>query len=95
MTGVQTCALPILNVLDVIIKSFSVILFFLFILISLGNYQEMRGYIVKWKQLLFIIIISILQASTEIYVFLIAAIGITLIITYFYFIQGKINAEIE
>jgi hypothetical protein len=84
-----------LNVLDVGIKSFSVILFFLFMLISVGNYQELRGYIVKWKQLLFLIIISILQASTEIYVFLIAAIGITLIITYFYFIQGKLNAEIE
>ena len=84
-----------LNVLDVLIKSVSVILFFLFIMISVANYQELRGYIMKWKLLLFLIIISILQVSTEIYVFLVSAVGITLIITYFYFIQGKINTELE
>ncbi|MHA1856574.1 MAG: hypothetical protein ACTSYY_11055 [Promethearchaeota archaeon] len=78
-------------VMDIIIKSFSVILFFFFTFISIGNFQEYRGYIMTWKEMLILLIITLLQVSTNFTIFLITFVGIILCITYFYFIQGKIE----
>jgi hypothetical protein len=78
-------------IMDIIIKSFSVILFFFFNFISVGNIQEFRGYIMTWKEMLVLIIISLLQVSSNFTTFFIATIGITICIIYFYFLQGKIE----
>lgn len=78
-------------IIDIIIKSFSVILFFFFIFISMGNFQEYRGYIMTWKEMLGLLIISLLQVSTNFTIFFITIIGIIICITYFYFLQGKIE----
>ncbi len=78
-------------IIDIIIKSFSVILFFFFVFISIGNFQEYRGYIMTWKEMLSLLIISLLQVSTDFTLFFITAIGITICIIYFYFLQGKIE----
>ncbi len=78
-------------ILDIIFKSFSVILFFFFIFISIGNFQEFRGYIMTWKEMFVILIISLLQVSTNFTIFFITTIGITICIIYFYFLQGKIE----
>lgn len=82
-----------IRVVAVLLKSGSIILFFFFMMISIGNYRELRGYIMTWREMLVLLIVSILQSSTEIYVFFITALGITLVITYMYFIQGKVNVE--
>jgi hypothetical protein len=81
------------SIFDVLIKSFSIILFFFFTIVALGNWMELRGYILTWKEVLIVLIISILQSSTELYVFLIVAFGVVLILTYMYFIQGKIPSD--
>ena len=78
-------------IMDIIIKSFSVILFFFFIFVSIGNFQEYRGYIMTWKEILVLFIISLLQVSSNFTTFFITTIGITICITYFYFLQGKIE----
>jgi len=80
-------------IIDIIIKSFSVILFFFFIFISMGNFQEYRGYIMTWKEMLGLFIISLLQVSSNFTTFFITTIGITICITYFYFLQGKIEKK--
>jgi len=78
-------------IMDIIIKSFSVILFFFFNFISIGNIQEFRGYIMTWKEMVVLLIISLLQVSSNFTTFFIATIGITICIIYFYFLQGKIE----
>ncbi|QEE14886.1 hypothetical protein DSAG12_00707 [Promethearchaeum syntrophicum] len=80
-----------LYIMDIIIKSFSVILFFFFLFISIGNFQEYRGYIMTWKEMIVIFVISLLQVSSNFTTFFITTIGITICITYFYFLQGKIE----
>jgi len=75
-------------IIDIIIKSFSVILFFFFLFISIGNFQEYRGYIMTWKEMIGVFVISLLQVSSNFTTFFIATIGITICITYFYFLQG-------
>ena len=78
-------------IMDIIIKSFSVILFFFFVFISVGNFQEYRGYIMTWKEMLGLLIISLIQASSNFTIFFIATIGIIICMIYFYFLQGKIE----
>ena len=78
-------------IMDILIKSISVILFFFFLFISFGNFQEYRGYIMTWKEMIIIFVISILQVSSNFTTFFITTIGITICITYFYFLQGKIE----
>lgn len=78
-------------IMDIIIKSFSVILFFFFNFISIGNIQEFRGYIMTWKEIIFLLLISLLQVSSNFTIFFITTIGITICVIYFYFLQGKIE----
>ncbi|MHA1776222.1 MAG: hypothetical protein DRO88_11965 [Promethearchaeia archaeon] len=81
------------GVLDILIKSLSIILFFLFGFISLGNLQELRGYIVTWKEMVVLIVLSLFQATINGTVFLISTIGVIIILVYFYFMQAKISDE--
>jgi len=81
----------LIYIIDIIIKSFSVILFFFFNFISIGNIQEFRGYIMTWKEMVFLIIISLIQVSSNFTIFFITTIGIIICIIYFYFLQGKIE----
>lgn len=79
-----------IKVVDVALRGGIIIGFFFFMLISMGNMQELRGYIVTWKELVFLLIISLFQATTDGWVFLTASVGIIIIFIYMYFIQGKI-----
>ncbi len=74
---------------EIALKSVPVILFFFFMLVAVGNYQEMRGYIVTWKELVALLVLSFLLAGSSGWVFFISFLGISLIITYLYFLQGK------
>ena len=81
------------EVIDVLVKSFIILVFFFFALISVANFQEIRGYVFTWREMIVLLIVTLLQSSTELYVFLVAASGVVLIITYMYFIQGRIQKE--
>jgi uncharacterized membrane protein len=78
-----------LKVLDVLLKGGLVILFFFFMFVSVGNMQELRGYIMTWKEMVIIIALALFPATTDGWVFLTSAIGVILIIIYFYLIQIK------
>jgi hypothetical protein len=86
---------PTFVILDVAIRSISVILFFWYTLVSVGNWQELRGYILTWKEMTVILILSLFQTTINGTVFAISLIGISLILMYMYFIQGKIETELE
>lgn len=79
-----------LKVLDVAIKSILIILFFFFMLISIGNLRELRGYIMNLKELIFLLIITLIQGVTDGWVFFISAVGVIILIIYFYLIQIKV-----
>jgi len=80
--------------LDLLIKSFSIILFFFFSFVSIGNWRELSGYILTWKEMTILLVFSLIQATTDGSVFIVSSIGIVIILFYMYFIQGKIEKEI-
>ena len=77
----------ILDILDVSIKSISIILFFLFLCIAVGNIEEINGKVLGWKQLAVIAAISLLQSIRSGWVALISSIGVALVILYLWIIQ--------
>ena len=87
--------MPFIYIADIIIKTISIIAFFFFSLISVANYRELSGYMMSWKELLVVIIIALFQATTSGLIFVICACGVAVVLTYMYFIQGKVNNEIE
>lgn len=82
-----------ITIIDSVIKILSVVLFFFFGLISLGNFRELKGYIVTWKEMVILLVLALLQATIDVNVFFLSIVGILLILVYFYFLQGKITKE--
>ncbi|MHA2266628.1 MAG: hypothetical protein ACXAB8_02425 [Promethearchaeota archaeon] len=75
------------NILEHLIKTISILLFFLFIMISIGNYKEMTGKPLDWKELLLLFILSLGQTILNYFVFIFTFIGLLLILIYFYLVQ--------
>ena len=73
--------------LDVLIKVATILLFFLFMMISVGNYKELTGKPLGWKELLLLIILSLGQALIDLWVFGFSFFGLLVIIFYLYLIQ--------
>ena len=73
------------------VKAGSVILFFFFGMITIGNYQELKGYTMGWKGILLLFVLSILLASTEGDIFFVSLLGIVLVMGYLYMVQGKVQ----
>jgi len=92
--GADSGAISPIVLLDLLIKSFSIILFFFFSFVSIGNWRELSGYILTWKEMTILLVFSLIQATTDGSVFIISSIGIVIILFYMYFIQGKIEKEI-
>ena len=76
-----------LNILDVFIKSLSIILFFFFLIIAVSNIEEIKGKVLGWKQLTLIIIMSLIQSIRNGWVFLFSSLGIAIIILYLLVLQ--------
>ena len=93
--GDESGAISPIVLLDLVIKSFSIILFFFFSFVSMGNWRELSGYILTWKEMVILLVFSLVQATTDGSVFIISSIGIVIILFYMYFIQGKIEKEIN
>lgn len=77
----------ILNLIGIIIKTTTILLFFLFMVISVANYVELTGKRFDWKYLLLLFSLSLIQSFRDIWVFLFSLIGLSIIIAYLYIIQ--------
>ncbi|MFX1321204.1 MAG: hypothetical protein ACFFBZ_16080 [Promethearchaeota archaeon] len=76
-----------LDILDILIKTSVILLFFFFMMISIGNYKEIVGKPISWKEFLFLIVLSLGQSILNLWVFIFSVIGIIIILIYFYLIQ--------
>jgi hypothetical protein len=77
----------IFTVIDISIKVVSILLFFLFIITSYGNYKELIGKPLNWKDLLIIFLISIGQTILNIWVFALTLFGLVVIFVYLFLVQ--------
>ncbi|MHA2282332.1 MAG: hypothetical protein ACXAC5_15930 [Promethearchaeota archaeon] len=77
----------IFDILDILIKVIAILLFFLFMMISIGNYKEMTGKPLSWKEFLLLFILSIGQTLLNYLVFIFTLIGLLLILIYLYLVQ--------
>ncbi len=75
------------NMLDVLIKVGTILLLFLFMMISVGNYKELTGKPLNWKELLLLIVLSLGQTLLNLWVFAFTFIGLLVIIIYLYIVQ--------
>lgn len=75
------------EVIDVSIKVSSILLCFLFFLISIGNYKDLTGKPVDWKELLLLFSLSLVQTFRSLWVFLITLIGLLVLLFYLYLTQ--------
>ncbi|MBD3211092.1 MAG: hypothetical protein GF311_00665 [Candidatus Lokiarchaeota archaeon] len=77
----------IFELVEIVIRTILILLFFLFFTISYANYRDLVGKPIGWKELLFILVLSIIQSILNVYVFLLSLIGLILILLYLYLIQ--------
>jgi len=75
------------NIVDVSIKTVVILLFFLFMITSIGNYKELIGKPLNWKELLLLIFLSIGQTLLNPWVFISTFLGLILIIIYLFIVQ--------
>ena len=75
------------NILDILIKVGAILLFFIFMITSIGNYKELIGKPLGLKELLLLIIFSLGQALLNLWVFLFTFFGLILILVYLFLVQ--------
>ncbi|MFW9825332.1 MAG: hypothetical protein ACFFE4_20490, partial [Candidatus Thorarchaeota archaeon] len=75
------------DILDIFIRVLAILLFFLFMIISVGNYKEMTGKPSGWKEFILLIILSLGQTLLNYFVFIFTLIGLVLILLYLYLVQ--------
>ena len=75
------------DILDVSIKVSLILLSFLFMMISIGNYKELTGKPVGLKEILLLIGLSLVQTMKNLYVFIFSLIGLAILLIYLYLIQ--------
>jgi len=73
--------------IDIVIKVLVILLFFLFGIISIGNYKELSGKPIDYKLIFLLFILSLIQSYRNLWVFGFTFLGLLVIIAYFYFIQ--------
>ena len=77
----------IFDILNMVIRVITILLFFLFMMISIGNYKEMTGNPLNWKEFLLLSILSLGQALLNYMVFIFTFIGLLIILIYLYLVQ--------
>jgi hypothetical protein len=73
--------------IDISIKTIAVLLFFLFIITSYGNYKELIGKRLNWKELVLLILLSIGQTILNPLVFILTLLGLIVILIYLFLVQ--------
>ncbi|MGV9202855.1 MAG: hypothetical protein ACOC44_02415 [Promethearchaeia archaeon] len=75
------------DIVDVAIKTGIILLFFIFTLISIGNYKDITGKPITLKEVLLVFGLSLIQTINNLWVLLFTLLGIPLIMLYFYLVQ--------
>ncbi len=75
------------QLIEILIRVFSILFFFLFMIVIIGNYKELTGKPISWKTLTFVFILSIIQSFLDLKVFIITLIGLIFLTIYLYLIQ--------
>ena len=68
------------NLLNILIGTILILLFFFFMIVSLGNYKELVGNPISWKEILLIILFSLGQSILNLWVFILSFLGIIFIL---------------
>ena len=77
------------DLIDLAIRISVVLLFFFFMMTSLGNYKDLLGKPSNLKEITFLFILSILQTLRNIYVFGFTLLGLIILLFYLYLIQDS------
>lgn len=77
----------LLQTLDITVKVFVILFFFIFITISIGNYKELTGKPLDLKLIAIIFIFSLIQAFRNTIVFSFSLIGLLIITVYLFLVQ--------
>jgi len=75
------------EILDNTIKVSVIVFSFVFMIVSLGNYKEFTGKPVKFKEILFLFCLSIVQTIRSLIVFIFTLIVLVIVLFYLYIIQ--------
>jgi len=75
------------SIIDITLKVFAILLFFLFMIVSVGNYKDLIGKPLTIKELLLIFVISLLQSFKNSVVFAFTFIGLITFSIYIYLVQ--------
>ena len=70
-----------------LIKVGATLLFFLFMIISIGNYKELTGKPLGWNIILLLCLLSLGQTLLNLWIFILTFFGILIFLIYFYLVQ--------
>lgn len=77
------------NIIDSIIKVILILLFFIFMIISMGNYSELTGKPLNFKDIILLSVLSLIQAFRNPIVFTFTLVGLLILLTYLYLLQDN------
>jgi hypothetical protein len=77
------------NMIDSIVKVIFILLFFIFMIISMGNYKELTGKPLNFKNIILLSILSLIQAFRNPIVFTFTLAGLLILLTYLYLLQDN------
>jgi hypothetical protein len=75
------------TILDIFIKVIVILLFFLFMIISISNYKELIGKPLNWRELSLLFLLSIGQTLLNVWVLVLTLFGLGVILIYLYIVQ--------
>jgi hypothetical protein len=75
------------TIIDILIKVVVILLFFLFMIISISNYKELIGKPLNWRELSLLFLLSIGQTLLNVWVLVLTIFGLGVILIYLYIIQ--------
>jgi hypothetical protein len=75
------------DIINMVIKTAAPLLFFMFMMVSTGNFKELTGKPLDWKELLLIFVLSLGQTLLDLWIFSFTFIGLIIIIIYLYLVQ--------
>ncbi len=77
----------LLDIIGIIFKTVIILLFFFFMTISVGNYKDLTGKPLNWKELFGLFLLSLIQSCLNGAVFAFTFLGLIFLIIYLYLIQ--------
>ncbi|MBY9010878.1 MAG: hypothetical protein KGD70_00730 [Candidatus Lokiarchaeota archaeon] len=75
--------------IDVLLKVITILFFYFFMMISIGNYKELTGKPLDLKIILLIFFLSLIQSFKNSMVFSFTLIGLLVIVVYLYVVQDN------